>query len=46
MRKNTRWSWLTALVLAIALPALALDLDEARSKGLIGVRADGYVAAV
>ena len=46
MRKNTRWRWLTALVLAIALPALALDLDEARSKGLIGERADGYVAAV
>lgn len=46
MRKNTRWSWLTALILAIALPAFALDLDEARAKGALGERADGYVAAV
>ncbi|HEU4431370.1 MAG TPA: YdbL family protein [Myxococcota bacterium] len=35
-----------ALVLAIALPALALDLDEARAKGKLGERSDGYVAAV
>lgn len=35
-----------ALALAIALPAFALDLDEARSKGKLGERADGYVAAV
>jgi len=35
-----------ALVLAIALPVLALDLDEARAKGKLGERSDGYVAAV
>jgi uncharacterized protein YdbL (DUF1318 family) len=39
-------SWLMALVLVIALPALALDLDEARANGRVGERADGYVAAV
>lgn len=38
--------WISALALAIALPALALDLDEARAKGLLGERADGYVAVV
>jgi len=37
---------LVALFLAIAVPVLALDLDEARAKGAIGERADGYVAAV
>jgi uncharacterized protein YdbL (DUF1318 family) len=41
-----RHAWLTALLLAIALPAFALDLDEARAKGKVGERADGYVAAV
>ena len=35
-----------ALALAVALPALALDLDEARTKGLLGERADGYVGVV
>ena len=39
-------SWLAALVLAIALPALALDLREARTTGVVGERADGYIAAV
>ena len=37
---------LVALILAIALPVFALDLDEARAKGAIGERSDGYVAAV
>lgn len=47
MTKTTRRSaWTLALLLAIALPALALDLDEARTRGLLGERADGYVAAV
>jgi uncharacterized protein YdbL (DUF1318 family) len=39
-------TWLAVLLLAFALPALALDLDEARAKGVIGERVDGYVAAV
>ena len=36
----------TLLVLAIPLPAFAIDLDEARKTGLIGERPDGLVAAV
>jgi uncharacterized protein YdbL (DUF1318 family) len=44
--KTRKHSWIVALVLAIALPALALDLDEARAKGAVGERSDGYVAAV
>jgi uncharacterized protein len=44
--KTMKHSWIVALVLAIALPALALDLDEARAKGAVGERSDGYVAAV
>ncbi len=46
MKKTTTRSWIVALVLAIALPALALDLDEARAKGAVGERSDGFVAAV
>ena len=30
----------------LALPAAAIDLDQARTQGLIGERADGLVAAV
>jgi len=32
--------------LALASPAWSLDLDEARSQGLLGERADGYVGVV
>ena len=46
MRKKSGWSWLVAMLLAIALPAFALDLDEARAQGVLGERSDGYVAAV
>lgn len=35
-----------AAAVLIAFPALALDLDGARASGLVGERADGYVAAV
>jgi len=35
-----------ALVGLMATPALALDLDQARSQGLIGERPDGLVGAV
>jgi hypothetical protein len=38
--------WIAALALAIALPAFGQSLDEARAKGLLGERADGYVAVV
>lgn len=48
--KTMKRLWLAAialaLALALALPVLALDLDEARAKGVLGERADGYVAAV
>jgi uncharacterized protein YdbL (DUF1318 family) len=36
----------TALLLTLAVPAFALDLDEARGKGLLGEQADGYVGIV
>lgn len=35
-----------ALVMLVALPALALDLQSARSSGLVGEKLDGYVAAM
>ena len=34
------------LLLTLAAPALALDLDGARSQGLLGEQADGYVGIV
>jgi hypothetical protein len=36
----------TALLCALAVPAFALDLDEARAKGLLGEQANGYVGIV
>lgn len=35
--------FLVAAMILVALPALALDLNEARSKGLLGEQADGFV---
>ncbi len=35
-----------ALVVLLALPAFALDLQSARSSGLVGEKLDGYVAAM
>jgi uncharacterized protein YdbL (DUF1318 family) len=35
-----------ALLAALAAPAFALDLDEARDAGLLGEQADGYVGIV
>ena len=37
---------IAALGLGLALPALAIDLDQARNQGLVGERADGLVGAV
>ena len=39
---------LTVLILSllIASPALALNLDEAKSQGLVGEMANGYIGAV
>ena len=46
MRARTRIGGLVAVLLAVALPAAALDLDAAKSQGLIGERPDGYVEVV
>ena len=35
-----------ALSLSVALPALALDLDQVKSEGLVGETNMGYIAAV
>ena len=34
------------VAILVAAPVFALDLQEARSQGLVGEKADGYVAAV
>ncbi len=34
-----------AAIMFLALPAYALDLQQARSSGLVGEKLDGYVAA-
>ena len=39
MHGTRLFAWMLAAALALAAPALALDLDEARSKGLVGERA-------
>jgi uncharacterized protein YdbL (DUF1318 family) len=35
-----------AALLVSASTVFALDLDEARAKGLVGERSDGYIAAI
>ncbi len=39
-------AFLTFAVIAIAVPAMALSLNEARSKGQVGEKLDGYVQAL
>ena len=46
MRSRTRIGALIAVLLAVAVPAAALDLDAAKAQGLIGERPDGYVEVV
>jgi uncharacterized protein YdbL (DUF1318 family) len=46
MQGKRLFAWTLAAALALAAPALAIDLDAARNQGLVGERADGYVAAV
>jgi uncharacterized protein YdbL (DUF1318 family) len=46
MRSRTRIGVLIAAVLAVGLPAAALDLDAAKARGLLGERPDGYVEVV
>jgi uncharacterized protein len=45
MRTASRWL-VPILALTFAGAAAALDLDTAKSQGLVGERTDGYVAAV
>ncbi len=48
--RQSALGWLAGILvvagMALALPALALTLEEARTAGLIGEQADGYVGAV
>jgi len=37
---------IAAVAVLWALPALALDLQTARSQGLVGEKPDGYIAAI
>jgi uncharacterized protein YdbL (DUF1318 family) len=39
-------SALTLVLVLIAVPALAVDLDTAKRQGLVGEQADGYIGAV
>jgi uncharacterized protein len=44
---SMRWSALAlALALGLSLPAAALELGEAKAKGLVGEQADGYLGVV
>ncbi len=46
LRTLTRTTVLALVMMCTALPALALDLQQARSQGLVGEQMSGYVAAV
>ena len=46
MAKLHRFLVATALLLTLAVPALALDLDGARANGSLGEQANGYVGIV
>jgi len=46
-RRVTRWSaWILALALALPAVAAELDLDTAKTRGLVGERVDGYLGIV
>lgn len=42
---KSRFLILVALIALLACPAFALELHQARSAGLVGEKADGYVVA-
>jgi uncharacterized protein YdbL (DUF1318 family) len=46
MRLVAQAAAVMALMLVLAAPAMALDLEEAKQAGLVGERYDGYIAAV
>lgn len=46
MKKIIFTTLAAALLFIVASPAFALDLNEARSKGLLGEKLDGYVGVV
>lgn len=46
MKTTFKLTVLSALMILAAMPAIALDLPQARLQGLVGEKPDGYVAAV
>ena len=46
LSKKTFLPVITAAAMLWAIPALALDLSQARSSGMVGEKTDGYVAAI
>lgn len=40
------FAFLTVLLAVTAVPAWAISLDDAKAKGLVGERLDGYIGAV
>jgi uncharacterized protein YdbL (DUF1318 family) len=44
--RNVLVGALAALLLALVQPAMALDLSDAKSRGLVGETVTGYIAAV
>lgn len=44
--KNRILSALFALPLLLSLPAMAIELDEAKQKGYVGEQTDGYLGVV
>ena len=46
MARLHRFLVATALLFSLAVPAFALDLDEARANGLLGEQVNGYVGIV
>jgi hypothetical protein len=45
-RRNLTLALVTVLGLVVALPVAAIELDQARTQGLVGERPDGLLGAV
>lgn len=46
MKKTMKFAILSLLVAAMASPVFAMDLQQGRSQGAVGEKADGYVVAL
>ena len=46
MKTNTKISFIALFLTVLALPAMAIELTDARKQGMVGEKTDGYVAAV